>query len=111
MVRPRFSIRTMLALVTLAGVYFGCWEVTKRWGMQDAPELPHWTYVDFGARGRYPIHWEFARAHLSGNGKPFVDELAQFNTTEYTSPERRFVLGAVTHYENLRARGELSEAG
>ena len=49
--------------------------------------------------GRYPIHWEFARAHLSGNGKPFVDELAQFNTTEYTSPERRFVLGAVTHYE------------
>ena len=32
--RPRFSIRTLLVLVTLAGLYFGCWEVTKRWGVE-----------------------------------------------------------------------------
>jgi pyruvate, water dikinase len=47
----------------------------------------------------YPTHWAFARAHLSGNGKPIVGELAQFNDAEYTSPDRRFVLGAVTYYE------------
>ncbi len=48
---------------------------------------------------RYPIHWEFARAHLSGNGRPVVGELSQFNEVEYYSPDRRFILGAVTHYE------------
>jgi len=47
---------------------------------------------------RYKIHWEFARAHLSGNGLPVVPELAQFNTTEYYHPQRRFILGAITHY-------------
>ena len=34
--RPRFSIRTLLVLVTLVGVYFGCWEVTKRRGLESA---------------------------------------------------------------------------
>jgi pyruvate,water dikinase len=48
---------------------------------------------------RYKIHWEFTRAHLSGNGKPLVPELAQFNSTEYYSPQRRFLLGAITYYE------------
>ncbi|MCP4599375.1 MAG: hypothetical protein GY847_02375 [Proteobacteria bacterium] len=47
----------------------------------------------------YQIHWNFAREHLSGNGKPIVPALAQFNTTEYYSPSRRFILGAVTYYE------------
>lgn len=47
----------------------------------------------------YGIHWEFASAHLSGNGLPFVPDLGQFNLTEYYSPDRRFILGAVTHYE------------
>ncbi len=47
---------------------------------------------------RYPIHWDFASANLSGGGLPFVPELSTFNQTEYTSPDRRFVLGAVTYY-------------
>ncbi|MFT6819666.1 MAG: hypothetical protein ACJATT_003490 [Myxococcota bacterium] len=47
---------------------------------------------------RFPIHWDFASATLSGGGLPFVPELSTFNQTEYTSPDRRFVLGAVTYY-------------
>jgi hypothetical protein len=48
---------------------------------------------------RYKIHWEFASTHLSGAGRPIVPALAQFNQTEYYSPDRRFILGALTHYE------------
>ena len=48
---------------------------------------------------QYKIHWEFAHAHLSGNGKPPVPPLNQFNSTEYYSPDRRFLLGALTFYE------------
>lgn len=48
---------------------------------------------------KYPIHWDFASTNLSGNGLPIVPMLAAFNTTEYSSPSRRFVLGAVTYYE------------
>ncbi len=47
----------------------------------------------------YKIHHDFASAHLSGDGLPFVGSLEQFNTTEYYSPDRRFVLGALTRYE------------
>ncbi|MCA9544063.1 MAG: hypothetical protein KC613_06715, partial [Myxococcales bacterium] len=47
----------------------------------------------------YPIHWDFASTHLSGNGLPVVPLLAGFNATEYSSPTRRFLLGTVTHYE------------
>ena len=48
---------------------------------------------------KYLIHWEFAFEHLSGNGLPLVPDLSNFNITEYYSPERRFLLGAVTWYE------------
>lgn len=48
---------------------------------------------------RYKIHWEFASARLSGNGKLPVPSLSLFNTTEYFSPNRRFILGSVTRYE------------
>ncbi len=47
----------------------------------------------------YPIHYDFASTHLSGGDLPIVAQLSDFNTTEYFSPERRFNLGAVTHYE------------
>jgi len=47
----------------------------------------------------FPIHWDFASAELSGDGLPIVPMLAEFNLTEYSSPSRRFLLGAVTHYE------------
>lgn len=48
---------------------------------------------------RFEIHYAFASTHLSGGGLPIVTSLSTFNTTEYFSPERRFVLGALTHYE------------
>lgn len=48
---------------------------------------------------RYPIHYRFVSSHLSGNGMPVVPSLSVFNTTEYFSPDRRFILAAVTHYE------------
>ena len=48
---------------------------------------------------KYQIHYQFVSTHLSGNGKPVVPQLSEFNTTEYYSPDRRFLLGAVTHYE------------
>lgn len=48
---------------------------------------------------KYAIHYEFASEHLSGDGLPFVPPLTEFNRTEYYSPDRRFVLGAVTYYE------------
>lgn len=47
----------------------------------------------------YPFHWDFTSAKLSGNGKPIVPSKSSFNTTEYTSANRRFILGALTHYE------------
>ena len=33
--RPRFSVRTLVVLVTLVCSYFGCWEVTKSRGVRD----------------------------------------------------------------------------
>jgi hypothetical protein len=51
---------------------------------------------------RYKIHWEFASQHLSANGKPIVPPLGQFNQTEYYSPDRRFLLGALNYYEGPR---------
>jgi pyruvate phosphate dikinase-like enzyme len=47
---------------------------------------------------RYCIHWDFASTHLSGGTLPIVQALAQFNQTEYYSPDRRFILGALSHY-------------
>ena len=48
---------------------------------------------------QYPIHYDFASAHLSGKGLPIVPALSEFNRVEYYLPDRRFILGAVTHYE------------
>jgi hypothetical protein len=47
----------------------------------------------------YPIHYDFASAHLSGGELPLVPTLGEFNKTEYYKPDRRFILGAVTYYE------------
>ncbi|HVV86564.1 MAG TPA: PEP/pyruvate-binding domain-containing protein [Kofleriaceae bacterium] len=48
---------------------------------------------------KFQIHYAFASTHLSGNGHPVVGSLADFNSTEYFMPDRRFLLGAVTYYE------------
>ena len=47
----------------------------------------------------YKVHYDFASTHLSGNGKPVVPSLAEFNTSQYYQPDRRFLLGAVTYYD------------
>jgi hypothetical protein len=52
---------------------------------------------------KYPIHHEFASANLSGGSRPIVPSLSEFNLTEYYSPDRRFLLGAVTYYEGAAA--------
>ncbi|PKN55876.1 MAG: hypothetical protein CVU56_19065 [Deltaproteobacteria bacterium HGW-Deltaproteobacteria-14] len=46
----------------------------------------------------YRVHWDFCRRFLSGSGHPVVPDVADFSRTEYYSPYRRFVLGALTHY-------------
>lgn len=48
---------------------------------------------------KYQVHYQFCSAHLSGNGLPVVPPLGTFNSSEYFSPDRRFVLAAVTYYE------------
>jgi pyruvate, water dikinase len=47
----------------------------------------------------YKIHHAFADKFLSSPDHQKVPALGMFNTTEYTSSERRFILGAVTYYE------------
>jgi pyruvate,water dikinase len=47
---------------------------------------------------KYKIHFDFASKFLSGPAHPLVPPLAEFNH-EYTSGQRRFLLGAVTYYE------------
>jgi hypothetical protein len=47
----------------------------------------------------FQIHYDFVSTHLSGGGLPLVTELATFESTEYYTPDRRFVLGAVSYYE------------
>jgi hypothetical protein len=49
----------------------------------------------------YEIHHSFASKFLSGGERslPFVPGLSQFNGTEYTSPNRRFLLGEITYFE------------
>jgi pyruvate,water dikinase len=56
--------------------------------------------LSFQNSTRFPIHWDFLSAHRSvAQGLGRVPVLAEFNQTEYYSPSRRFLLGALTHYE------------
>jgi hypothetical protein len=48
---------------------------------------------------RFPLHHDYAAADLSGPALPLVPSLAEFDATEYTSADRRFILGAVTYYD------------
>jgi hypothetical protein len=48
---------------------------------------------------KFKIHFNFASKYLSGPSHPLVPPLSEFNRTQYTSSERRFILGAVTFYE------------
>lgn len=57
------------------------------------------TDLYFQNSNTYLTHHEFASNNLSGQGLPVVPMLADFSLSEYSSASRRFVLGAVTHYE------------
>jgi len=49
---------------------------------------------------KYLIHHEFASANLSiQQGMQLVPSLQEFSEKMYSSPDRRFVLGSITHYE------------
>ena len=45
--RPRFSVRTLVVLVTLVCLYFGCWEATKSKGVEDI-ETVVFSTIDHG---------------------------------------------------------------
>ncbi len=47
----------------------------------------------------YEMHYYFCFEHLNGDGLPPIGDISTFNATEYYSPSRRFILGAVTYYE------------
>jgi len=48
----------------------------------------------------YIVPWEYAFSNLgAAGGMAPVSDLGTFNLVEYSSPERRFVLGAVVYYE------------
>ncbi len=59
------------------------------------PDLP----LYFQNSQKYQIHWEFTSQNLSGGTHPPVPSLSLFNQTEYYTPDRRFVLGAITYYD------------
>ena len=53
----------------------------------------------FQNSSKYPLHYDYASAHLSAvNDLPVVGDASSFNQNYYTA-QRRFVLGSVTHYE------------
>jgi hypothetical protein len=84
-----------LASTPLDATLPGARSVKVGFDRQDPSAAPLW----FQHSTRFPIHYEYASAHRSGGDLPLIGDLGTFNTTEYFSPERRFLLGAVTHYE------------
>jgi pyruvate,water dikinase len=48
---------------------------------------------------KFNTHYSFIQKNLSGNGKPLVQSVSDFNVTEYYTPHRRFVLGILGYYE------------
>src|SRR4026207_1043551 len=53
----------------------------------------------FQNSNKFQIHHDFAAPYLSGPAHPLVPSLSEFNANQYTSLDRRFLLGAVTYYE------------
>ena len=67
-IRPRFSIRALLILVSMVGLYFGCWEVTKQLGLghphtQDVDRFEGESvfFLDDGAFGSSPAPFIVSR--------------------------------------------------
>ncbi len=47
----------------------------------------------------FKIHYDFASANLWGDDRQMVGTLQDFNEENYTHPQRRFLLGAITYYD------------
>ncbi len=71
--------------------------------------LSVWTAVDrnqddllyFINSKEHSLQWSFAHEHLGASeGMQPITELGQFNLFEYSDPDRRFLLGAVTRYDD-----------
>jgi pyruvate, water dikinase len=54
----------------------------------------------FQNTNRFQRHFDFASGHLGGGQLPPIGDIGTFNATEYYSPDRRFLLGAVTWYDS-----------
>ncbi len=60
----------------------------------------HELTLSFQNSVRYPVHWDYLSEHRSvAQGLTRVPPLDQFNRSEYSATGRRFLLGALTHYE------------
>ena len=72
--RPQFSVRTLAIVVTLVCLYFGAWDLTKRWGIPDnTVEMPGYV-VRQPTTGRL-IHTKdsgVAAVVTAGSPAPFV---------------------------------------
>jgi pyruvate,water dikinase len=56
--------------------------------------------LNFQDSRAFPVHWDFlSQFRSTAQGLPRVPALDQFNAVEYYLPDRRFLLGALTHYE------------
>jgi hypothetical protein len=54
----------------------------------------------FQDSNKYPIHYDFAVKNLNGSGDRFIGNINSFNPQYTAAPgDRRFLLGAVTYYE------------
>jgi pyruvate, water dikinase len=53
----------------------------------------------FQNSSEFQIHYDFASANLWGDDRQIVGSLQDFNQENYTHPQRRFLLGAVTYYD------------
>ena len=60
----------------------------------------HDAALSFQNSARYAVHWDYLSQHRSvAQGLTRVPPLDQFNRSEYSATGRRFLLGALTHYE------------
>jgi len=71
--RLRFSLRTLFVVVTLVGLYFGLWEVTKQSGIADV-------MAKLEEQERYPND-----ADISARG-PLIIEVGQFMFSGGSNP-------------------------
>lgn len=64
-------------------------------------DLAHERQLWFTDTDQFPIHYEFARDHLSTEGHPVRGGWQghqEFNDNEYRRANRRFVMGTIVHY-------------